>query len=134
MFFAHYEIETGRILGVYTQADHGENIPQPTAVLTQNQWQEFLANQDRRKINVATKKMVIYTPPAPTTDELLASIRTERSRRLAACDWTQLADSPLDLETKAAWAEYRQALRDFPESCDPINPIWPIPPDQKGGE
>jgi len=29
----------------------------------------------------------------------------------------------------AAWAAYRQALRDLPaNTADPRNPVWPIPP------
>jgi hypothetical protein len=55
-----------------------------------------------------------------------AQVRQERNTKLAASDWTQLADSTAD---KAAWAEYRQALRDitaqagFPWTID-----WPAQP------
>ena len=38
-------------------------------------------------------------------------LRVNRNRMLAECDWTQLPDAPVD---KAAWAGYRQALRDLP--------------------
>ncbi len=38
-------------------------------------------------------------------------IKVWRNRELAATDWTQLSDAPVD---KAAWATYRQALRDLP--------------------
>jgi hypothetical protein len=38
-------------------------------------------------------------------------VRIWRDRKLAASDWTQTLDSPVD---KAAWATYRQALRDLP--------------------
>lgn len=57
------------------------------------------------------------------------AIRDERSRLLASCDWTQVTDSPLTPEQKQAWADYRQALRDFPSTCDPNNPVWPVRPD-----
>ena len=36
-------------------------------------------------------------------------VREDRNRRLAACDWTQLPDAPVDA---AVWAAYRQELRD----------------------
>jgi hypothetical protein len=39
------------------------------------------------------------------------TMRSVRNEKLAFSDWTQLADSPVD---KAAWATYRQALRDLP--------------------
>ena len=53
-------------------------------------------------------------------------LRYERSKRLAACDWTQVPDAPVD---QTAWATYRQELRDLPSNTtDPSNPIWPQPP------
>ncbi|AZB56845.1 phage tail protein, partial [Cereibacter sphaeroides] len=45
---------------------------------------------------------------------------------LAACDWTQVADAPVD---RAAWAAYRQTLRDVPEQAGfPAGIAWPEPP------
>lgn len=59
-----------------------------------------------------------------------ASVRIERNERLAACDWTQMPDSPLSEGDVAAWRSYRQQLRDLPETlADPRNPIWPERPD-----
>jgi hypothetical protein len=56
----------------------------------------------------------------------LENLRAERDRRLAASDWTQLPDAPVDRE---AWAACRQQLRDLPStSPDPRNPAWPDPP------
>ena len=46
-----------------------------------------------------------------TDEQKWAQIRAWRNAQLSATDWTQLGDSPLD---KAAWATYRQALRDLP--------------------
>lgn len=52
-----------------------------------------------------------------------ASARAERDRRLAACDWTQVADAPVN---RAAWAAYRQALRDVPDQPGfPDAIMWP---------
>jgi len=45
-------------------------------------------------------------------NQKLFSVRAKRNELLTATDWTQLADAPVD---KAAWAAYRQALRDLPE-------------------
>jgi hypothetical protein len=54
------------------------------------------------------------------------ALRNERDRLLAASDWTQVPDAPVD---QAAWAEYRQALRDLPaNTTDPRNPNWPTTP------
>jgi len=43
-------------------------------------------------------------------------MRIHRDRLLAESDWTQLPDAPVD---RAAWAKYRQALRDFPATWKP---------------
>lgn len=53
-------------------------------------------------------------------------VRADRNKRLADCDWTQLADATVDA---AAWAVYRQALRDLPQNNpDPFNIVWPTSP------
>ena len=58
--------------------------------------------------------------------EQAKSVRTQRGEKLKDSDWTQVADAPVD---QAAWAVYRQALRDitgqegFPWTID-----WPIAP------
>jgi hypothetical protein len=70
-------------------------------------------------------------PPEPTPAAiealLAADARAIRNQLLTASDWTQVADAPVD---RAAWATYRQALRDitnqtgFPETID-----WPVAPE-----
>lgn len=55
-------------------------------------------------------------------------VRSERNELLAASDWTQLADCPLDDAAKAAWAVYRQALRDVTAQGDPFEIAWPEKP------
>ena len=55
------------------------------------------------------------------------SVRTKRAKLLTASDWTQLPDVPL--ETKAAWATYRQALRDITDQAGfPFDVVWRAPP------
>jgi len=48
------------------------------------------------------------------SDEIyLNRLRHWRNQELSDTDWTQISDSPVD---KEVWAEYRQALRDLPNS------------------
>jgi len=57
---------------------------------------------------------------------LLERIRNWRNAELAACDWTQVADSTVD---QAVWAAYRQKLRDLPASnADPKKIKFPTRP------
>ena len=74
-----------------------------------------------------------WTDPRPKEEAeaaLLAALRWERDRRLAASDWTQMPDAPLDDDQRAAWRAYRQALRDLTATEDPAEPLWPVPPNQ----
>jgi len=60
------------------------------------------------------------------TAQQAAAVRADRNARLAATDWTQIADSTAD---KAAWAAYRQALRDVPlQAGFPQSVTWPQEP------
>jgi hypothetical protein len=58
--------------------------------------------------------------------EQAASVRTSRSDKLKDSDWTQVADAPVD---KAAWATYRQELRDISaQEGFPWTIEWPTQP------
>ena len=63
---------------------------------------------------------------AGADDRAAAEVRTERDVKLAATDWTQVADAPVD---KTAWATYRQLLRDVPSQAEfPDTIAWPQEP------
>ena len=56
-----------------------------------------------------------------------ANARKRRNKLLSASDWTQVADAPVD---KAAWATYRQALRDISAQAGfPATVVWPEQPE-----
>ena len=57
------------------------------------------------------------------------AIRSRRDTLLGASDWTQIADYDLGADT-AAWASYRQALRDVPSQANPFAIDWPQQPSQ----
>lgn len=60
------------------------------------------------------------------TENQINSVRAERNQKLSQCDWTQVADSPVD---KEVWATYRQALRDVPDQEGfPWDVAWPETP------
>ena len=63
---------------------------------------------------------------AGADDRAAAEIRTERDAKLTESDWTQVADAPVD---QAAWATYRQELRDVPAQTGFPNEVtWPVAP------
>ena len=55
----------------------------------------------------------IFNPAFPnaTNEQKWEQIKLWRDAQLRLSDWTQTLDAPVD---KAAWATYRQALRDLP--------------------
>ena len=64
---------------------------------------------------------------AQKSHEEAESVRADRNRRLTESDWSQLPDAPVD---QAAWAAYRQMLRDIPTQPGfPFDVNWPIQPE-----
>jgi hypothetical protein len=58
--------------------------------------------------------------------EQAKSVRATRNSLIAECDWTQVEDSPVD---KAAWATYRQELRDLTlQAGFPFDVVYPTKP------
>lgn len=53
-----------------------------------------------------------FDPDEMPAEWWVERMRLHRDRLLAESDWTQAADDPTG--NAAAWATYRQALRDFP--------------------
>jgi hypothetical protein len=92
----------GVIVGKVTNPDttlvlNGELVPKPAAQI-----------EEKKAINASR------------------AARHLRTKLLAASDWTQVVDAPVD---RAAWATYRQALRDITaQGGFPYNIVWPEPP------
>ena len=62
-----------------------------------------------------TLKAKLWREQPETVKELL---RPERDRLLAESDWTQLNDTTISEDKLAAWAAYRQDLRDLTDNID----------------
>jgi hypothetical protein len=70
----------------------------------------------------------IFNPifPDATNEQKWEQIKLWRNAQLVKTDWTQLTDAPVD---KAAWAIYRQALRDLPAQGGQAEAaIFPVAP------
>lgn len=67
-------------------------------------------------------KQWVLSQPALALD-----VAMKRQKLLAASDWTQLPD--VAIANKAAWAAYRQELRDITTQAGyPTEITWPTPP------
>ncbi len=90
--------------------------------------QEELQGEPGRLVGLGEPPPSMAVRPLPVSPELEDQVaRYQRTQLLSASDWTQLPDVPL--ETKTAWAAYRQALRDVTAQPGfPLNVEWPIQP------
>ena len=69
-----------------------------------------------------------YNPDERQYEQEANEVRTQRNALLADCDWTQVADAPVDQQS---WADYRKALRDVPQQVGfPSEIDWPQKPKQ----
>jgi hypothetical protein len=100
--------------------------PEVTAIQVLEEGTPVFSTEDQRWTQTFAVRDMSAEEVATRNDAQAAQIRAERNTKLAASDWTQLADSTAD---KAAWATHRQALRDitaqagFPWAID-----WPVQP------
>jgi hypothetical protein len=86
----------------------------PTGLIPFTQEEEEIWNnrEIEYQANIITNKM--------------KDVRAERNALLVESDWTQVLDAPVD---QAAWATYRQALRDITaQEGFPHNINWPQKP------
>lgn len=84
-----------------------------------------------RNLEIAKNNSYEGTEPVwtyiPYTEE---EARAKRDKLLAATDWTQTLDAPIDATTREAYRAYRQVLRDIPEQPEFPDVIeWPELPE-----
>jgi len=73
------------------------------------------------------KMSLIKIDPDKRLSLLADKVRAQRNNLSSYCHRTQVLDAPVD---QAAWAQYRQALRDIPQQDGfPENVIWPTKPE-----
>ena len=69
-------------------------------------------------------------PDPDATEQQAAAVRAQRDKLLAATDWTQTLDAPIDPATREAMRTSRQALRDGPQQEGfPADIQWPELPE-----
>jgi hypothetical protein len=118
----------GVIYSEFTLDAEGNNVPVESSG-------SIVGDYDAVKQRIAGPQYVfngaqvsrVFTVEAIPDDEIAGQVRAERNTKLTASDWTQVADAPVD---KAAWATYRQALRDVTEQSGfPWTITWPTQPE-----
>lgn len=124
----HYSPSTG---GFYHADIHGSDMPSDAVAISAARHAQLLAAQAQGQTIAANAagKPVDVAPAPPTMD----AVRRERDRLLAASDYTQMPDAPLNADQRDAWRAYRQALRDLP-ATDLNSIVWPTAPNSTSKE
>lgn len=112
-------LNTFYVEGVHT-------IPKEAIAITEDLYRELLY-----KVNHEFQEIYVENGDVKTRDKKIVvtwdDIRSLRNKLLQQCDYTQMLDWPGD---RAAWAAYRQELRDITEDFKtPDDVIWPTPPE-----
>tara|TARA_R110000782_G_scaffold147346_1_gene240156 strand:- start:107 stop:496 length:390 start_codon:yes stop_codon:yes gene_type:complete len=126
--FTIYDKVTGEISRVMTQAKEPKIDPSEGMIEGDYAHDKFLIVDGAPYPLVKTKATAPEGPEGGVLNVLTPEdeARLQRNTLLAAYDWTQVADAPVD---QAAWAAYRQKLRDLPETTSDFgNIVWPTPP------
>ena len=101
------------------------SFPQDIIEITKERHAEFLhgMNMQNKELVLSGNDLILQDRVVVITWE---QIRSRRNNLLALSDYTQMADWPGD---KEAWATYRQALRDLPQTyTNAADVIWPTKP------
>lgn len=100
-------------------------VPATAVEISHAEFGRLMEAQASGKRIVVRNGMPAAIEHEPDAEERRAARRRLRDQRLAASDWTQLPDSPLNASQRKAWADYRKALRDL----DINGTEWPSEPE-----
>jgi len=124
-----YSAETG---GFYHDAVHPVDArPADAVAVSDTEHAALMAAQAAGKCIMPgpNGRPIAGDQPPLDAEAAMQAVRRQRDRLLRNSDRTQIPDFPIADEDRAAWATYRQALRDLPETVtDPAAIAWPTPP------
>lgn len=102
------------------------NIQEETVIADENPgegWYETVEDIDGKIFKLVSGNVVSMNPEEKDSyyfslksTSSYAQLRAERNELLMRSDWTQLPNSGLSEEQRVLWENYRQALRDLPET------------------
>lgn len=121
-YYAHYDPRTGEILGFYSRAIHGDDIPEPCVELSREQWEAAL---DRPHI-VTGGELTEGSPPEPepTEAEKVAALTREYEPQFKALREARVAVQAAGYGDEAVAevdAEYRALMEEFNAKMEAIS-------------
>lgn len=128
MIVAIYRLSDGRVMSRMSgqEQDIQMDIPEGCSYLEIQSATSTEALRYKRVVNGTLEDIPFEEKEAEVLAVEWKRFRKSRKTLLNQSDWTQVPDAPVD---SAAWAVYRQQLRDLPaNTTDPRNVVWPEPP------
>jgi len=118
-----YEVSSGNIRSCFKGAERNLSLNVPEG-------HDYIISEEDVENKIVVDGVLTSLPSEVIEQKKISrswhNLRKERNYLLSECDWTQVPDAPVD---SAAWAVYRQQLRDLPaNTTDPRNVVWPEPP------
>lgn len=118
-----YEVSSGNIRSCFKGAERNLSLNVPEG-------HDYIISEEDVENKIVVDGVLTSLPSEVIEQKEISrswhNLRKERNYLLSECDWTQVPDAPVD---SAAWAVYRQQLRDLPaNTTDPRNVVWPEPP------
>jgi len=120
--YSRYNLVTGRFTGRGKNSDQANVTAREGEGLIEGHYD----HSTQMVVDGAVADIPASTIEQEEIDRAWIDLRGSRDRLLTSSDWTQVPDAPVD---QAAWATYRQALRDLPaNTTDPRDVVWPTRP------
>jgi len=118
-----YEVSSGNIRSCFKGAERNLSLNVPEG-------HDYIISEEDVENKIVVDGVLTSLPSEVIEQKKISrswhNLRKERNYLLSECDWTQVPDAPVD---SAAWATYRQQVRDLPaNTTDPRNVVWPEPP------
>jgi hypothetical protein len=117
-----------KIMGYYLPKEYDDQ-PEPP----DDNWIELSEAEHQAAIDAKATNVVdgvcVFIEPTLSDEDAAHAVRVERDFLLKDSDFTQYPDVSMSDEKKAAWATYRQALRDISSQDGfPQNVVFPEKP------
>jgi hypothetical protein len=120
--YSRYNLETGRFTGQGSNSDQDNVSAKDGEGLIDGHYDQ----STKMVVDGSVVDIPAFTVEQEEIDRAWVSLKGSRNMMLQSTDWTQVPDAPVD---QAAWAVYRQELRDLPANTeDPNEVVWPKPP------
>lgn len=126
---------SGETAGFYDSDVHAVMPPDAVEITVEERAAALAAMAPGKRIAAGPDGKPLLVDALPTPAEAAALLRRRRDQLLRDSDRTQIPDFPISDEGRAAWAIYRQQLRDLPETItEPAAAVWPTPPAEEGAQ